>query len=104
MGICLADLPCNWGKLPCCLAALHLPWPEPWSGAGLLVMTTTDADRLGSTVMVEAHTMISTGGWAPHSLITVQRARLVRAMVESWANSSFCTYNNVTIGGIMSGM
>ena len=46
-------------------------------GAGLLVLTTTDADRLGSTVMVEAHTMIPTGGWTPHSLVTVQRARLV---------------------------
>ena len=34
MGICLADLPCNWGKLPCCLAALHLPWPEPWPSGG----------------------------------------------------------------------
>ena len=37
------------------------------------------------------------------SLTDSQKA-LVLAMVESWANSSFCTYNNVTIGGIMSGM
>ena len=36
------------------------------------------------------------------SLTDAQKAA-VRAVVDSWANSSFCTYNNVTIGGIMAG-
>ena len=37
------------------------------------------------------------------SLTDAQKAA-VRAVVDSWANSSFCTYNNVTIGGIMAGV
>ena len=36
------------------------------------------------------------------SLTDAQKAA-VRAVVDSWANSSFCTYNNATIGGIMAG-
>ena len=36
------------------------------------------------------------------SLTDAQKAA-VQAVVDSWANSSFCTYNNVTIGGIMAG-
>ena len=55
-------------------------------------------------VRVYGGKLMQLGAFMPPLLVFISLMKAaVRAVVDSWANSSFCTYNNVTIGGIMAG-